>query len=110
MIDKTLEKIETTIRHGQHLTGKDRSELLRLLASLKAEITDLSKTKQDEAESIAGFMERSTHEAVRQTKNPELLKLSIDGLAASVKGFEASHPKLVESVNYICTVLANMGI
>jgi hypothetical protein len=110
MIDSTLEMIETKIHNGKHLSEKDKSELLRLIVSLKAEITELSKTRQEEAESIAGFVERSTHEAGRRTKNPELLKLSIDGLSASVKGFEASHPKLVESVNYICTALANMGI
>ncbi len=110
MIDNTLEKIETKVRNGKHLSEKDKSELLRLLASLKSEITELSKTQQEEAESITGFVERSAHEVAKQTKNPELLKLSIDGLSASVKGFEASHPKLVENVNYICTVLANMGI
>jgi ribonuclease HII len=110
MIDNIIEKIELKIRDGKHLSAKDKSELLRLLASLKSEITELSKTQHEEAESIAGFIERSTHEAARQTKNPELLKVSIDGLSASVKGFEASHPTLVENVNYICTVLANMGI
>jgi hypothetical protein len=110
MVGKTLKKIETKIRDGNRLSEKDKSELLRLLASLKSEITELSKTRHEEAESIAGFMERSTHEASRRTKNPELLKVSIDGLSASVKGFEASHPMLVESVNDICTVLANMGI
>jgi len=110
MIDNILEKIETRIRDGGHFSGKDKSELLRLLASLKSEIMELSKTQHEEAESIAGFIERSAHEAARRRKNPELLKVSIDGLSASVKGFEASHPKLVESVNYICTVLANMGI
>jgi seryl-tRNA synthetase len=110
MIGNTIDKIEARIRGGKHLAAKDQAELLRLLASLKSEITELSKTRHEEAESIAGFIERSAHEAARQTKNPELLKHSINGLSASVKGFEASHPKLVEDVNYICTVLANMGI
>ncbi len=110
MVGKTLKKIETKIRNGKHLSEKDKSELLRLLTSLKSEITEFSKTRHEEAESIAGFIERSAHEASRRTKNPELLKVSIDGLSASVKGFEASHPMLVESVNDICTVLANMGI
>jgi hypothetical protein len=110
MVGKTLKKIEAKIRNGKHLPEKDKSELLRLLTSLKSEITEFSKTRHEEAESIAGFIERSAHEAARRTKNPELLKVSIEGLSASVKGFEASHPTLVESVNDICTVLANMGI
>lgn len=110
MIEDTIEKIEAKLRDDTRLTARTRAELLRLLGSLKSEIAGLSKTHAEHAESIAGFIERSTHEAVRQEKNPALLKLSVDGLAASVKGFEVSHPKLVEDVNYICTVLANMGI
>jgi hypothetical protein len=38
------------------------------------------------------------------------LKLAIDGLSTSVKGFEASHPQLVENVNTIASALANIGI
>lgn len=109
MIQDTLEKIEEKLR-GANIAPKKRTELLRLLSSLEAEIAALSKTHAEHAESIAGFIERSTHEAVRRDKNPTLLKLSVDGLATSVKGFEVSHPQLVEDVNYICTVLANMGI
>jgi len=33
----------------------------------------------EHAQSVAGFIERSTHEALRQDKNPTLLKLAIDG-------------------------------
>lgn len=110
MIEDTLEKIEARLRNKTGLTSKKRIELLQLLASLKSEIAALSKTHSEHAESIAGFMDRSTHEAVRSERNPALLKLAVDGLAVSVKGFEVSHPKLVEDVNYICTVLANMGI
>jgi hypothetical protein len=36
--------------------------------------------------------------------------LSVDGLSESVKEFEISHPKLVEKVNNIAAMLANMGI
>jgi hypothetical protein len=39
-----------------------------------------------------------------------LMKLAIDGLTASVKGFEASHPQLVENINIIASALANIGI
>lgn len=110
MIENTIDKIEAKVRGEAHLSAKKKSELLRLLSSLKSEIANLSKTHAEHAESIAGFIERSAHEAVRQEKNPALLKLAVDGLAASAKGFELSHPQLVEDVNYICTVLANMGI
>ena len=36
--------------------------------------------------------------------------LSLEGLTSSVEGFEATHPRLVQIVNSISTILANMGI
>jgi DNA repair exonuclease SbcCD ATPase subunit len=110
MIEDTIKKIETKIQTATAITSENKAELLSLLSALESEITRLSKAESEHAESIAGFIERSAHEATRQEKNPELLRLSLAGLAASVKGFEASHPRLVEDINYISTVLANMGI
>ena len=110
MVQNTIEKIEKKIRTNDSLTEKNKIELLDLLATLKPEMTKLSKAQVEHAESIAGLIERSTHEALRQEKNPTLLKSAIDDLSASVKGFEASHPQLVENVNYIANALANMGI
>ncbi|HTR80879.1 MAG TPA: DUF4404 family protein [Bacteroidota bacterium] len=110
MVDTTLGKIENIIRREASLPEKDKTKLLELLGSLKNDIAELSKIHSEEAESIIGFIERSTHEASRKKKNPKLLKLSIDGISESVKEFEVSHPKLVETVNYISSVLANMGI
>jgi hypothetical protein len=81
-----------------------------LLAALKPEITKLSEAHSEHAESIAGFVERSAHEATRQDKNPTLLKIAADGLTASVSGFESLHPKLVETVNLIANALANIGL
>ena len=110
MVQNTIGKIEKKIRTNGSLTEKNKTELLDLLATLKPEMTKLSKAKVEHAESITGFIERSTHEAMRLEKNPTLLKIAVDGLSASVKGFEVSHPQLVENVNYIANALANMGI
>jgi hypothetical protein len=110
MIEDTIKKIEAKIRTASSITAESKAELLNMLASLESEITKLAKAEGEHAESIAGFIERSTHEAIRQDKNPELLTLSLAGLTASVKGFEASHPQLVADINCISTVLANMGI
>ena len=110
MVQNTIEKIEEKIRANNSLTEKNKTELLELLETLKPQMTKLSGAQIEHAESIAGFMERSTHEAMRQEKDPALLKLAIDGLSASVKGFEVSHPQLVENVNFIANTLANMGI
>jgi len=110
MKKNTLEDTEEKIRTYNVLSEDKKSELLGLIAKLKKEIFKLSESKSEHAESILGFMERSTHEATRREKNPNLLKLSVDGLSESVKEFEISHPKLVEKVNNIAAMLANMGI
>ena len=109
MIEETFNKIKTKIQTTT-ITAEKKTELLTLLSALESEITTLSKAQLEHAESIAGFVERSTHEATRRDKDSELLRLSLAGLTASVKNFEASHPRLVRDINYISTVLANMGI
>ena len=110
LINKTLTKIERTIKQEANLSDKDKTELLKLLASLKVEITELSKIHSEEAESIVGFIERSTHEASRKNKNQKLISLSVEGISESVKEFEESHPRLVETVNYISAALSNIGL
>ncbi len=110
MIDETFNKIKTKIQTTTSINGEKKAELLTLLSALESEIAALSKAQSEHAESIAGFVERSTHEATRRDKDSELLRLSLAGLTASVKSFEASHPQLVRDINYISSVLANMGI
>jgi hypothetical protein len=110
MIRKTLAKIEEKIRTVNSITDENKTELLHLLGTLKEEVEELSKTESESAESITGFAQISTHEATRQEKNRQLLQLSLEGLASSVHEFETSHPKLAETVNSLCQVLANMGI
>ena len=110
MIQNTIEKIENKVKKIDSLKDESKTQLLNLLSTLKSEIEELSKTKGEQAESIIGFAEISTHEATRQDKNPQLLELSIDGLSTSVKGFEVSHPSLVGTVNSICVMLSNLGI
>ena len=110
MLHETISKIEAKLRNSPSLKEERRSELLALLATLKSEVAALRDLNDEQAESIAGFAEVSTHEATRVQKNPELLKMSVQGLASSVNGFEKSHPELVAVVNRICTTLSNMGI
>jgi hypothetical protein len=110
MIEKTLEHIEKRIRKADSVTEEDRTDLLDLLATLKSEVLELSKTQAEHAESITGFAQISAHEATREKKNPRLVTLSVTGLSSSVDRLETSHPKLVETVNRISQILANMGI
>lgn len=110
MIDETLTKIESRI-HSTDSVGEDRKrELLQLVATLKTEVAALSKTNSERAESIAGFTQVSTHEATRESQDPDLLRLSVEGLRSSVSGFEESHPNLVRIVNSISNTLSNLGI
>jgi hypothetical protein len=110
MIEDTLGKIEDRIRGADAIKEERRRELLELLGTLKTEVAGLSKTHEEQAQSIAGFTELSTHEATRTERNPELLKLSLEGMGSSVRGFEESHPRLVQIVNAISSTLSNLGI
>jgi hypothetical protein len=106
----TISKIEERIRNAGTLKDENRAELLDLLGQLKSQIDTLAKTNQEQARSIAGFTEISTHEATRSEKHPALLKHSVQGLESSVEELGQSHPKLVGVVNRIAAVLADMGI
>jgi len=110
MIKKTIATIEEKVKQLDSINKENKTQLLTLLSSLKTEIEELSKTRREEAESILGFTTISTHETMRQDKNPHLVELSLEGLASSVKGFESSHPTLVGTVNAICVMLSNLGI
>ena len=110
MIEDTIGKIEAKIKNADTVKEDRRRELLQLLGTLKSEVAELSKTHGEQAESIAGFAELSTHEATRSEQNPQLLKLSLKGLNSSVEELERSHPHLVRIVNAISNTLSNLGI
>ena len=110
MIKETISSIEAKIQSTDAINDDKRRELLQLLGTLKSEVATLSKTHDEQAQSIAGFTEISAHEATRSKQNPELLELSLKGLSSSVEGFENSHPRLVQIVNSISQTLSNLGI
>lgn len=110
MIEKTIGDIEARISSADSVSAAHKQELLRLLATLKAEVAALSKSNVEQADSIAGFMQLSAREAMRAEPNPQLREISNQGLRSSVEGIEQSHPKLVQIVNSISNTLANLGI
>lgn len=110
MIEETIGKIEARIQNADSIHEDRRKELLQLLGTLKTEVADLSKTHEEQAQSIAAFAELSTHEATRSERNPDLLKLSLQGFGTSVSEFENTHPRLVQIVNSISQTLSNLGI
>jgi hypothetical protein len=110
MIDETLRQIEARIQTAESVAEDRKRELLQLLGTLKTEVAALSKTHGERAESIAGFTQVSAHEATRGTRDPNLLRLAVEGLRSSAAGFEQSHPNLVRIVNAISNTLSNLGI
>ena len=107
-----MTQIEERIKKTKSLNDERKKELLDLLSTLKTEVSQLSKTDAEDAQSIIGFTEISIHEAIREEKHPQLqlLNISLKGLSTSVKRLENSHPKLVGIVNSICNTLSNVGI
>ncbi len=110
MLEHTLRKIEERLRGAGTLESGQKSELLELVKALKEEISALEVSQPDQAHSIAGFADVSTHEAMRAGKSPELLSHAVGGLSSSVQGFEQAHPRLTEVVNRLAVLLSNMGV
>ena len=110
MIEETINRIETRIQTAEALTPERRNELIQLLTTLKAEAANLARTHGEQAQSIVGFAQVTTHEATRTQQDPRLLNLSAQALKRSVEDFEKSHPHLAQIVNSISTLLANSGI
>ena len=85
MIKDTLAKIEAAVARIEASDAAKKPEILRLLAKLKL---DLARADRPE----------------------KLAKDALDELARAAKGFEASHPRLAETVNELCRELASLGI
>jgi hypothetical protein len=89
---------------------KKKAELRQHLSTLRAELDKLAGADAERAKTIAGFAELSAHEATLPQPRPELLRLSVTGLQKSVLEFEETHPRLVEIVGSLSTILSNIGL
>lgn len=110
MLTKTLLKLKTKIRTSTNIPDDKKEEYLFLLNELNGEINRLSADDREKAKSIAGFTGITTQQATREKINPDLLKISVDGLAESAREIGASYPKLVSLTNDICDILSRLGI
>ena len=110
MIEETIARIESRLTASGTLNAERRSELLGLLGELREQMADLPATHPEHAESITGFMDVSTREATRESRDPQLANLAIEGLSSSARDFETSHPQLTDVVNRICAMLSDLGI
>lgn len=110
MIHDHIEEIEARISTAKGIPFEARTELLNLLSALKSEVDNIAGKHEEDAQSLARFVDASAHEATRQTKKPELLEAALQGLTSSVEDLEVSNPKLTQIVNRIAVALSNMGI
>jgi hypothetical protein len=110
MISERLATIEAMLRDSANIPEATRRELLDLVAGLKAEVVPLVDTHGETAHEIAGSVEAAVQASVRREEHPEKAAQAVEGLAASVREFEATHPKLVEIVDRLALTLSNMGI
>jgi len=110
MLDEAIKSEEASVQGAGSPPRNRRRELDQLLGRLEPEIAELSKTHDEQAQSIAGFAQVAAHEATRKEQNPRLLKLALECLRTSVEEFEATHPRLVQIVTAISNTLASMGI
>jgi hypothetical protein len=110
MISERLAQIESTLRNSANIPAATRQELLELVAGLKAEMGPLAGTHGASAHAIAGNAEAAVQASVLRDEAPEQAAQAVAGLAASVRQFEATHPRLVEIVDQLALTLSNLGL
>jgi len=109
MIKNTMKKIKDKIQKESSITKERKVELLSLLSVLESEITKLSKTDSEHAESIHGFIERSAHEATRQkeirnylafTCRSKRVSQGLRGITSRVGGEHEQDLTILENMEY----------
>jgi hypothetical protein len=108
MIQDRIAKIEATLAATTDLAPATREELLALLAELKTEVASLEAAHDEQALGIARSADAAF--SLASQAEPASSPAVLDDLRASVVGFEASHPRLVQVVDRIALTLSNMGI
>jgi hypothetical protein len=110
MISERLAQLESSLRDNASLPEATRQELLDLVAGLKAEMAPLMDTHGENARAIAGRAEAAVQASINRDEQPEQAEQAVKGLAASVREFEVTHPRLVEIVDQLALTLSNLGI
>jgi hypothetical protein len=110
MISERLAQLESRLQNSATIPEATRQELLGLLAGLKAEVTPLVATHGESARRITGSAEIAVEASIQRGEQPEHAAQAVQGLAASVRQFEATHPRLVAIVDELALTLSNLGI
>jgi Domain of unknown function (DUF4404) len=105
-----LLQLESRIQESHDLNLQQKAELLQLLAELKEAMADVSISPAAPMHGTMSVPDRSAPEGTRQDEPQHPVRVAMDDLSTSVNALEASHPELVNTVNTISMVLANMGI
>jgi hypothetical protein len=98
MIEDTIRQIEERLRSSENIAPETQTELLTLLARLRAEARSLP------AGQSAPIVRDSN------TEQPESVQDNVEQLRRSVEEFEGSHPQVVQMVNHLATTLSGLGI
>ena len=105
-----LGHLEARIHETHELSPQQKEELLRLVSELKEAMAAFPTTPEAHAPSRARVTDAAAAETTRPDTPQHPLRSTMDDVSTSVEAFEASHPELVNTVNQISTLLANMGI
>jgi hypothetical protein len=105
-----LAQLEARIHESHELSPQQREELLRLVSELKEAMAAFPTTAEAHAPSRTHVTDSAAAKTDQQDTPQHPLRSAMDDVSASVEAFEASHPELVNAVNQISTLLANMGI
>ena len=68
MMEDRMRKIEERIQQAPGLPEPEREKLLQLVATLREEVNALARSHEEDARSIAHFLDASTHEASRPSR------------------------------------------
>jgi hypothetical protein len=105
-----LGQLEARIHESHELSPQQKEELLQLVSELKEAMAELPTTHEAQPPSSTRVPDLAAAETTRQDTPQHPLRRAMDDVSTSVEAFEASHPDLVNTVNQISTLLANMGI
>jgi hypothetical protein len=106
----SLIQLEAKIHQTHDLNPQQKEEFLRLISELKEAMADLSTTHEQPTQRRTHASDSSPQVATGQKTPQHPLRTAMEDLSASVEAFEASHPEVVNTVNTLSTLLANMGI
>jgi hypothetical protein len=105
-----LRHLEARIHETSELNPQQKEELLRLISEVKEAMAAFPNPRERHAPGREPMPDTAAAETTRPDTPQHPVRGAMDDVSASVEAFEAAHPELVNTVNQISTLLANMGI